>query len=64
MLLNELYSLLAMVTLLPVAYMQGRIVYNGTAGESITIPVNGTSGIYVVRLASDDNKVLLTIVQL
>jgi uncharacterized protein YbaA (DUF1428 family) len=42
----------------------GRVVYDGNVNGSITIPVNGASGIYVVRLLSDDNRVLSTKVRL
>jgi uncharacterized protein (TIGR02145 family) len=46
----------------------GRVVYDGR-GRTFSTPteaisVNGASGIYVVRLLSDDNKVLSTKVQL
>jgi hypothetical protein len=42
----------------------GRVVYDGKTNASVTIPVNSASGIYVVRLISDDNKVLSTKVHL
>jgi hypothetical protein len=42
----------------------GRVVYDGNATGTVTIPVNGASGIYVVRLLSDDNRVLSTKVHL
>jgi hypothetical protein len=48
--------------------VQGRIVYDGRGRKFSTpaevIPVNGTSGIYVVRIVSDDGRVLSTKVHL
>jgi hypothetical protein len=47
-----------------IADVLGRVVYDGKADSSVTIPVNSASGIYVVKLISDDNKVLSTKVHL
>jgi hypothetical protein len=40
--------------------MLGRVVYNGKAATSTVIPVNGTNGIYIVKLISDEGKVSTT----
>ncbi|MDR2927615.1 MAG: Ig-like domain-containing protein [Cytophagaceae bacterium] len=40
-----------------IADLNGRTVYQGTASTSVVIPVNEASGIYIVTLVSDDNKV-------
>jgi hypothetical protein len=51
-----------------IADVLGRVVYDGRGRTFSTpaeaIPVNGTSGIYVVRIVSDDNRVLSTKVRL
>jgi uncharacterized protein YjdB len=47
-----------------IADVLGRVVYDGKAGSSVTIPVNSASGIYIVRIVSDDNRVLSTKVHL
>jgi hypothetical protein len=47
-----------------IADVLGRVVYSGKAGSSVTIPVNGASGIYLVKLVSEDSKVLSTKVYL
>jgi hypothetical protein len=42
----------------------GRMVYSGNTAGSVTIPVNNASGIYMVRLISDDNRTLTAKVHL
>jgi hypothetical protein len=58
----------SVLKLVQITDMLGRVVYDGR-GRTFSTPaeailVNGASGIYIVRLFSDDNKVLSTKVHL